>query len=386
MKPLIALAISILPLIFIFIKILIKRANGLTQVNLHLNRMNDFLVNGDEKKAREEFDILTWKSMQFSEVNTCMEKLPITDRNIRCLAFMKSISDIEHAAFQKDPSLKGELYRRVISVDSSTTSHIDFDQKLNDEDVNTDIPPCPINENSIANKGRRLLVTITICTTVVGLLIFVIRMAGESNNTAYLNEYSNESFESSTPTAYPYLNENNYDSSAPVLNQATTAAIENKNESIFSLEDVINKGTFSYEQKIVSPVMLGGNNLSSFDSSQPINESAANSVDSIMARDWDHCEAALVGGDQVEEKRFSAVLKLMKESSLTYPQARSVSIRICAGQQAAMNLLGETSGYAAWKVEVNHQRKGRDDLKGASVAATYWRAAKTFANRIAETK
>ena len=95
MKAMIPLLLALRPLIYIYLKHYAKKANGIVQANLALERLDAQLISESWAMAKNEFNMLTLNSLKYPEMISYMEKLPITKRNIRCTLYMKLISVLD---------------------------------------------------------------------------------------------------------------------------------------------------------------------------------------------------------------------------------------------------------------------------------------------------
>lgn len=95
MKAIAALLFALIPLLWIYFKHYAKKANGVVQSNLLLERLDAHLAKGNWVDAKMEFDALVLKSMQYPEVNAYLERMPVTDRNKRCMFYMKLLSILD---------------------------------------------------------------------------------------------------------------------------------------------------------------------------------------------------------------------------------------------------------------------------------------------------
>lgn len=103
MKLLVALLLAAAPLLWFYIKAAARKTNGLVQANLHLERMDEHLINYRHEAAKQEFDLLVLKSIKYPEITRYCESLPNNARNQRCLAFMKHITEQKEAAIRTPP-------------------------------------------------------------------------------------------------------------------------------------------------------------------------------------------------------------------------------------------------------------------------------------------
>lgn len=95
MKAVAALLFALVPLIWIYLKHYTKKANGFVQANLALERLDAQLVAGNWREAKVVFDSLILKTLQYPEVNAYFERLPMTERNKRCMLYMKLLSILD---------------------------------------------------------------------------------------------------------------------------------------------------------------------------------------------------------------------------------------------------------------------------------------------------
>lgn len=93
MKIAIVLLLALGSLLWLYIKSAAKKANAMTQVNIHLEKMYDHLINHREEESKKEFELITLKSLEYPEILEYLEKLPNTRRNKICLDFMKYITE-----------------------------------------------------------------------------------------------------------------------------------------------------------------------------------------------------------------------------------------------------------------------------------------------------
>ena len=95
MKAIIPLLLALIPLIYIYLKHYAKKANGIVQANLALERLDAQLISENWGEAKNEYNTIALNSLKFPEMLSYMEKLPITKRNTRFVLYMKLIGVLD---------------------------------------------------------------------------------------------------------------------------------------------------------------------------------------------------------------------------------------------------------------------------------------------------
>ncbi|AAP69905.1 hypothetical protein WH06_24080 [Aeromonas salmonicida subsp. salmonicida] len=139
MKAIIPLLLALIPLIYIYLKHYAKKANGIVQANLALERLDAQLTSESWWGAKNEFNTLTLNSLKYPEMILYMEKLPVTKRNTRCVSYMKLISVLDELErIPNDVLLSNQDKFDVSSMEMDCLFNKlwkDFDIKAINEDI-----------------------------------------------------------------------------------------------------------------------------------------------------------------------------------------------------------------------------------------------------------